>query len=334
MVWGSPPATYNGPMLIKAISAKNLNIKKVTFIDGPSNSVFLRGCQKTHITDSFFIGGPPIMSGTNVHAIHFTGEQELHIEGNLFNPNATGGKAYSWIQSGSTASSFHATFINNKFDDSFDHSFYCSGLFKSVIANNICHNSTGTAIKIIGRENVIVNNNIYNDNPPAVLGGISVRNGARNIIANNQITNYGHVAISVSLYGGGWGGLYTDNTIEGNYIVGGPEFSGHWPYEAIRVMGNNISGTKIMNNTIIGADTHADSSSGVLRIYSDAGPSYNLTISGNIFDESAGNGMSLYNIHESLISDNIINIPNGKTVFYQHGGSANNTFLNNIISYH
>ena len=126
------------------------------------------------------------MSGTNVHGIHFTGEQNLHIEGNIFKPNASGGKAYSWIQSSSTASSFHATFINNKFDASFDHSFYCSGLFKSVIANNICHNSTGTAIKIIGSDNVIVNNHIYNDDPPAVLGGISTRNGARNIIAINK----------------------------------------------------------------------------------------------------------------------------------------------------
>ena len=328
------PSGYDGPTLIRSLAAQRLTIKKLILIDGPTTSVFLRGCQKTHITDCLFKGGPPTMIGTNVHGIAYTGEQELHIEGNLFKPNETGGKAYSWISSGSTASSYHASFINNKFNASFDHSIYTSGLFKSVIANNICYNSTGTAIKTIGSENVIVNNNIYNDNPPAVLGAISSRNGARNIIANNQIVNYSHVAISVSLYGGGWGGIYTDNTIEGNYIVGGPEFSGHWPYEAIRVWGTDISGTKIMNNIIIGADTHGAAGSGVIWLYSPSAPSYNLTVSGNIFDGSAGNGITLYNVHNSLFSDNTINIPTGKIDFNEQGGSANNMYRDNLVSYH
>lgn len=331
------PATYNGPMLVKALSAKNLTIKNMTFIDGPANSVFLRGCQKTHITDCFFIGGPPIMSGTNVHAVHFTGEQNLHIEGCLFKPNATGGMAYSWIQSGSTASSFHATFINNQFEASFDHSFYCSGLFKSVIANNICHNSTGTAIKIIGSNNVIVNNHVYNDDPPVVFGGISVRNGTKNIIANNQIVNFSHVAISVSKYGGGWGGIYTDNIIEGNYMIGGPDFyvNGdlHYPYEAIRVWGTDISGTKITNNIIIGANTYA-TGTGVIWLYSPTAPSYNLTVSGNTFDGSTSHGIVLNNIHDSLFSDNIMNIPTGKLDFNKQGGSSNNIYRDNLVTYH
>ena len=53
---------------------------------------------------------------------------------------------------------------------------------------------------------------------------------------------------------------------------------------------------------------------------------------GNIIDQSYGNGIYLYNIHNSLISDNIINIPAGRPYFNEQGGSSNNLKTDNFLS--
>ena len=87
--------------------------------------------------------------------------QNLLIKGNRFVPDSSGGMAHEWLGSSSTASNYRVTIVDNYFEGAHDHAIYCSGLFKSVIANNRAENTGSTAIKTIGSKNVIVNNQIY-----------------------------------------------------------------------------------------------------------------------------------------------------------------------------
>ena len=101
-------------------------------------------------------------------------------------------------------------------------------------------------------------------------------------------------------------------------------------YEGIRVWGPTISGTKVINNIIINPDD--PTRQGGIVLYSANGPSYNLAVSGNTLEKCGGNGIYFYNVHESLFSDNIVNIPVGRTGFDSQGGSSSNFFTDNLVS--
>ena len=85
-------------------------------------------------------------------------------------------------------------------------------------------------------------------------------------------------------------------------------------FEGIRLWSDTVSGNKVIGNTIINAD-NPTKGRGAITVYSSAAPSYNLSISGNIIDQCGGDGIYLYNVHDSLISDNIMNIPVGRDRF-------------------
>ena len=100
-----------------------------------------------------------------------------------------------------------------------------------------------------------------------------------------------------------------------------------YTYEGIRVRAPNISGTKIINNTMVNTDS--PTRQGSMVVDSTEGPSANLTISGNVLDKCGGDGIYLNNIHDSLVTDNIINVPYGRS-FIKKLSSTNITESDNI----
>ena len=312
----------DGPCLIKLLQADRCTVRGLKLINGPAYSIVVRGGTNAKIVDCIFQGGPAAFQCCGVGAILFRGSHNLTIKSNRFIPGPNGEKGLSWIGSDGTSWTYHVSIIDNKFGSSFGHSIYCSGLHRSIIANNISAYAEHSGFKTIGTCNIIVNNSIYN----AGLGGIQVRNGESCIVANNVIDQFEHVGIEVALYGGGYSRNYTDNIIEGNFIQG---MNTGGAYDAIRIWGDTVSGNKIINNTILNADNPPNI--GAVVVYSSAAPSYDVTISGNTIDQCGGDGLYLYNIHDSIISDNIIAVPAGRIHFNEQAGSSGNSFNDNIL---
>ena len=72
----------------------------------------------------------------------------------------------------------------------------------------------------------------------------------------------------------------------------------------------------------------------VLYINSEDVPGINLTISGYIIDRASGdsnisNGILLNNIQDSIVTDNIINVPSGSTTINRQGTTS--VYENNNI---
>ena len=313
------------PTLITLVVSNNCTIRNLTIRDGLHYYVGMWSCKKNTVTDCVFEGGPTIFDGssTQIHGLFIRGSWDVTVKSNSFIVGSTGGKSYEWV--GGSEAGERLTIVDNYFQSSFDHAIYCTSMNYGVIANNRIHDSGGAAIKAIGFQNIISNNNIYNSSD----GCIEIRNASNCIVANNIIDGFTHVGIIVYIYGSPSGGIYSNNVIEGNFIRG---LTGGDPYEAIRLWSADISGNKIINNTIINADsfgTHL----GSIVAYSTDGISYNLTISGNIIDQCGGNGLYLYNIQDSLISDNIMNIPTGRIHFNQQGSTSNNLKIDNITTF-
>ena len=321
------PGHFIGPTLINFHQVNGCTVRDLTLRNGPQSSIFVRGGTGSKIVNCFFEGGPTTIPVPAIFGIYGTGVYNLLVEGNRFAPNATGGKAHSWIFFSSTSSSLYVTITNNKFEDSFDHAIYLTGLFYSVVSNNTVHGGASggpnSALKTTGTDNVIINNTIYDD-----CGGIEINNGSRNIVANNIIDGYKSVAIINYAYAGGSGGNYSDNIIEGNFIRGN---SAGGSYEAIRCWGLTVSGTKITGNTILNSNI-PPYNSGSIVVYSSASPGYNISITDNIIDHCGGNGIYFYNIHDSLISDNIINVPVGREQLVVDPSSSNYSFIDNLTS--
>lgn len=263
------------------------------------------------------------MIQTTIHAITFNNVSGLLIKNNRFIPNPNGGTTYSWIASFDKNYQEHISIIDNHFYDSMDHSLYCESMHYSVVAGNTVKNSAGLALKITGDYNVIANNTISHSQ-----GGISARDGSNNIIANNVIDDCQNVGIII--YPLDTSGVnFTNNIIEGNIIHNIRDTN--YKFECIRVWGPGVSGTKIINNTIIYSGQATPTDLGAIVVRSTAAISYDITISGNTIEHCDGNGIYLYNIRDSLISDNIIDIPTGRAAF-STPGSSNNSFQDNLIS--
>ena len=318
------PGYAVSPTLIRAEVCNRWTIRNVTFRRGPSNILHFRSSRDINIINCLFEGGPTEMINTNILGIVFTGLERALIKGNRFIPGADGGKAYSWICSGSTSWNRHISIIDNQFDASFDHSIYCCGLFNSVIANNVSHYSYATHIKTWGSDNVITNNTLY-DTPH---GAISVRNGSRCVVADNVITGFGHVAISASPYGEYSGGC-TDNIISGNTIYAAATGT---IYEAIRIYcQGSFSGNKIIDNVIVGAGKHNSCAAISVGQY-DGLDSYELNISGNILEQCYNDGIYLKSANRSLITDNIIQVHPGKQHIRAENVTEANMLADNLLS--
>ena len=258
---------------------------------------------------------------TQIQGILFVGATELLVKGNVFRPDASGGMAYSWIGSSSSNLSYHVSIIGNQFDGSFDHSVYCSGMQNSVIANNTTFGAVGTAIKVIGKDNIIANNNIYN----AIHGGIEIRNGLRNLVINNVIKGFGNTGIEVSTYGGG-SGDYRDNIIEGNFLNG---YSTSFEGVRLSTTSGNLNGNKVINNVL--TNTGQVTNTYPIGAWSSTA-SYGLVISGNVISDCSKYGIDLNRINKSIITDNIIHKPSGYSAIRQSNVSSANYVADNIES--
>lgn len=314
-----------GACFIRLNGTSGCTIRNLTLRRSPHFTIWMWGATKTEVSGCIFEGGPLLSceesNSTQIQGILFTGASEMLIRGNIFRPDETGGMAYSWIGSSSTSSSYHIQIIDNQFDGSFDHSVYCSGIQNSVIANNTTFGAVGTAIKVIGKGNIIANNNIYD----ATHGGIEIRNGSRNMVVNNIVNGFGNTGIEVSTYGGG-SGDYRDNIIEGNFLYGYST-----SYEGVRLSttSGNLNGNKVINNLL--TNTGRVPGTYPIGIWSSTA-SYNLVISGNIINGASTAGIDLSRINKSIITDNVINIPSGYNHVNFRNSSLNNYKADNIES--
>lgn len=320
IIEGSGEYLYQGgheaPALIRFTGGFGCSVASLTLRNGPAYSVSMRGSSFVEISDCVFQGGP-LLSGNAHHGIYFLGAESLLIKGNRFIPDASGGMAHEWLGSSSTASNMRVTITDNYFEGAHDHAIYCSGLFNSVIVNNRVENTGSMAIKTIGSNNVIMNNQIYN----AMGGGIEIRNSSGTVVANNLLTRHGY--IEASPYNN-YSGELANNIIEGNVLA----TPGCW---GIVIWSSaTVSGSKVSDNVII--QSSGGSANAGIKIWSTQA-SYDVTVSGNTLDECDNNGIYLSNIHNSLVSDNIINVPTGRTHVYK-ASSTGITETDNIVSYY
>lgn len=313
---------YENPAFLRAEGCHRLLVKGITFRYGPTSSLTIKGAHDSMITDCRFQGGPTYMDGTYICGILFTGVYDSIIKSNDFEP-LNGGYAYSWISGGSKNYNYRVTMIDNTIGDAFDHSFYCTGMHQSVIANNVCYNAASSAIKTSSNDGIISNNTIYDSG-----GGASARDGSRNIIANNTIKGCWRIGINFSKLGLD-NTPFVENTAEGNIII----YSDTIPNtaSAIRMWGPDISGSKIINNIISNPNS---TSYAICYIASDVTPAKNMIFSGNIIDKAGYHAIHLKNIQDLVLTDNIINVKSGKYAIYQQTPVTNLLEEDNIITYY
>ena len=230
----------------------------------------------------------------------------LLIQNNRFKP-FEGRQPYQWVTSSSRSLNHNISIIGNIFEGGWGHPIYCSGIFESVVSNNITRNTNGTAIKLIGSNLVVVGNNMYN----ALRGGIECRISSRSIVANNLVDQFGHIAIEISDYNNNRQ-PHTDNIIQGNILIGhtskekppvmaGIHISSAGSVSRCKVEGNIISHSGTGNTRL---DAKFPGSPAIVIL--GGKPSSALTIRGNTIDDAKADGISITNVRSSLIADNII----------------------------
>ena len=262
--------------------------------------------------------GNPLGGAARYFAVYFIGVNDLLVQGNRFKPYE-GRQPYQWLTSSSRRLNNSVSIIGNTFEGSWDHPIYCSGIFRSVVSNNITRNTAGTAIKLIGSNLVVVGNNIHN----ASRGGIECRIGSRCIVANNLVDQFGHVAIEITDYNNNRQS-HTDNIVQGNTLIGHMD-EGKPPVMAgIRIIAvGTVSRCKVEGNIIHNSGTgnaQLDAklpASPAIRI-SGGEPSDALTIRGNTIHNARADGISLKNVRTSLIAHNIIHCA-GKPIRDENG---------------
>ena len=218
--------------------------------------------------------------------------------------------------------------IDNQFDDNFDHAIYCGGMYSTIIANNTAYNAVGDTIKISGQQIIVSNNTLYN----AQHGGIFMINPSNCIVANNTIKGFGQVAISLFPQSHQQGDC-TNNIVEGNVMYAIENYSDL--YEGIRIWARDgrVSDTKVNNNTIVGAGQYQGVDFAAISVGLYGGlPSDNISITGNIIDNCEGGGISLKNISNSILTDNIINIPASKSAIIEVDVIQPNYIADNLIT--
>lgn len=310
------------PALIRFYIVEGCSVRGLRLRNGPRFSIMLRQTSWCAIRDCVFEGGPTAYAFQH-HGIFLWGASDIQIRGNRFVPGEDGGKTGSWIGSTSTSSNIGISILNNQFGSSYDHAVYTTGLFYSVIANNITSDIGGTALKTAGANNVIANNNLYS----AHSGGIEIRNSSRCVVANNLVQDFGFVAVQASILGGGGGaqGVYAENLISGNTLLARDVSP---VYEGIRVLAEtNCSRTKITGNLIVGAG--GDGGTPAITV-SSGEPSYSVTISGNTLDQCPADGIAINHVNASIISDNIIRSATGGVPFQQSNVTETNLVTDNI----
>ena len=251
----------------------------------------------------------PIGPWSRYFGVFFVGTSGLMIQGNHFK-TYEGRCMYQWIQSSGSGRHPGTSIVGNVFEGAYDHAVYCSGIIRSVVANNTTRNIRSVAIKLIGEDLVVTGNNVYN----STYGGISTRCGSRCIIANNLVLGFGHRAISISPYGGGTRAkqAYTDNVVRGNILIGQTASKDLPVMSAIRIESRDmVSRCKvegnIIHNTGTGNSALDPKRPGEAAIGVIAGKaSTSVTVIGNTIHNARAAGIHIRNLRQSIITHNII----------------------------
>ena len=297
------PGEKNYAAFIYMGSARDCSVSALLLRDPPGLHVQLLKATDCKITNCTFDGGVKRVNDekrrpySHYYGVLFWGADGLLIRGNHFKRHQ-GRIQYQWITSGSKYPSYQVSIIGNRFVGGWDHAIYCSGIHRSVVANNTTRDSVGTAIKLIGNNLVVTGNKIFTTGN----GGISARSSSGSIIANNLLHGDGNVTIAVSRYGGAKGS-YTDNVIEGNIIIGHRKTKAD-AYSGIRILSDSgsCSRCKIVNN-IVANSGHPEIPAIWVR---GKKSSDSVMISGNTIYDCAGPGIRTGNVHSSIITRNIV----------------------------
>ena len=307
--------TMHTPRFFYAVTtAHHCVIERLHMRDPPGGFAAFLGVKNCRLSHCTIEGGvpkdikpPPPGPYSRYIGVTIISTTGMMIQGNHFN-YYQGRGMFSWI--GASGSGRHpgTSIVGNVFEGGYDHAIYCSGLVKSVVANNTIRDSVGTAIKLIGDDLTVIGNNIYN----CRYGGISTRNGSRNVIAHNTIHGFAHRAIGITPYGGGNRAAYTDNIVQGNILIGLTGKDAPPVMSAIRIESHDhVSRCKvadnIIHNTGTGNSALDDKLPGEPAIYvAGAKTSHHVAITGNVIHNASAGGIVVRNLHDSRIDNNAI----------------------------
>jgi len=289
-------------------------VRDLVMRDPPGGFVGFIGVNDCRLTGCRLEGGAPEnVKEEGARAVsYYLGVTIISTHGQIIQGNHFGfyeGRGmFSWVSGSGSGRHESSVISGNVFEGGYDHAIYISGLAKSVVANNTVRDSVATAIKLIGNDLIVTGNHITN----CRYGGISTRNGSRNIIANNTINGYGHRAISITPYGGSNREAYTDNIIRGNILIGltgedaPPVMAGvciwsHQHASRCKIEGN------IIHNAGSGNPALSDERPGEAAIIvRGAEPSDGVSIIGNTIHQGHSDGIVVDRLRGSVIRDNVI----------------------------
>jgi len=313
---------YYPPLIYFDGGAHEGAVTSLRLSDPPGGHVYFIGVEHARLTDCVIEGGTEkltddagrILDGNERHpvsryfGVFYVSTNGLVIQGNHFRPRA-GRMQYQWICSSGSGRHLSTSIVGNVFEGAWDHPIYCSGIEKSVVANNTTRRTTGSAIKLIGTDLVVSGNAVYE----ARAGGIETRNGSRCVVANNIVEDFGHVGIEISPYGGGGGPDYVENVIQGNIIIGSADPERPKPMAAIRILSRGtVSRCKVVNNTCRNTGLNNPALDMVNRpgspaINIDGGkPGDGVIVTGNTITDAHAAGLRLRNVNRSIVAQNII----------------------------
>lgn len=308
------PGTYEDPSA-PATRAKEAGLIHVTgdvfILDGitlknsPQIAIYLTGSDFSSIRGCKFLGGPLIAGavGTEHFYVLASSSNMLTIENNHFARISSGCVRQAIFMEGTNS----GIIINdNVFYGIHEHSVYCH-IDSSVISNNIVFYSqaaadqTGSALKVLGKNNAITGNAIYG----AALGGITLMESQSSVVSNNTIYNHGGQGIAVYDQFPNTTGL-NNNIISNNTISGltdGTAVSSGIEYSGANGLTGDCFGGKIINNTIYKSGDY-----GILLRHIDTSKHMDyFDVSGNtLIDCNTSIGIIGRYVNYSRINDNLI----------------------------
>uniref|UniRef100_A0A6M3JVJ3 Putative pectate lyase n=1 Tax=viral metagenome TaxID=1070528 RepID=A0A6M3JVJ3_9ZZZZ len=183
------------------LNADNVLVDGITFVDPPENAIYIPNRQNVRILDCKFTGGPLVADATSPqHYYIFANGGDHHIISRCkFYADSGGGACRNAILYASTVHATNLTITDNQFTSVHEHATYLAQVKDSTVSHNLVKylqpatEQKGNAMKIGGQRNTIDGNQIYN----AVTGGITVYAARNVVVSNNEIYNYGLIAIQI-----------------------------------------------------------------------------------------------------------------------------------------
>lgn len=315
------------PGLVR-VTGDNFRFTGITIDTPPKVGISLYDCENATIESSHFTGG--VTSYTVGNTAYFgirvyLGKGHL-IDGNQFYPNGSGGTFTNCIFTVTTTNNI---FSNNIAIHPYEKLIYLYGSNNLITGNHVKGNPStipGTAqagtitsvYRVIG-----ANNTISNNTSDYCLAGLTVQDGAANVVIGNSFLSCGQLGIIV-FPTGGYVGTF-DQTVVSENCVSGAVISGITQTTGISIAldGASSTGIDVSNNKIYAFN--AAGGTGALNFAAASPYSItNSTIQGNSIKAAAGtvNGIYTSRVTDSLISSNAIYSVTGYALV-ESGGAYN-----------